>query len=313
MQTTSLGMTNREVSVTVLGTGRMGTPIAVNLLAAGFPVSAWNRTRSKAQRLADNGARVARTPAEAASAADVVLTMLADGDAASDAMTSPEGALATLAPGSVWVQMGTIGIEWSERLAVLAEQRGIVFVDSPVLGSDGPAREAQLIVLASGPDAARTRVQPIFDAIGRRTMWLGPAGNGTKLKLAVNNWLVSQVEAAAETLALAEVLDLDPHLLVDAIADSPLASPYAVGKAKAMLAGDFAPGFPLRHAFKDATLAIGAASDRHLRLPLIDAVARRWLDAIEAGHGDQDVSSAFVQAQRRSPVEEAASNGGWSS
>jgi 3-hydroxyisobutyrate dehydrogenase len=186
-------------------------------------------------------------------------------------------------------------------------------VDAPVMGSDGPAREAQLVVLASGPNAVRLRVQPIFDVIGRRTMWVGPAGNGMKLKLAVNNWLVTQVEAAAETLALAEVLGLDPSLLVDAVADSALASPFAVAKAHAMLAGDFAPGFAIRDAFKDATLAIGAASDRHLKLPLTDAVARRWLDVIEAGHGDQDVSAAFVQAQRRPPIKEAASNGGWSS
>jgi 3-hydroxyisobutyrate dehydrogenase len=291
----------------------MGTAIARNLLFAGFPVSVWNRTRSKAEPLADRGARVAATPADAASAADVVLTMLTDGDAVSDAMTLPDGAMTWLAPGSVWVQMGTIGIEWSERLAALADERGIAFVDAPVMGSDGPARKAQLIVLASGSDAALPRVQPIFDAIGRRTIWLGPAGNGTKFKLAANNWLVTQVEAVAETLALAERLGLDPHLLVDVVAGSPIASPYAIGKAKAMLAGDFLPGFTLRNAFKDTTLAIGAARDRHLELPLSDAVAQRWLDAIEAGHGDQDVSSAFVQALRRPPVKQAASNGGWSS
>jgi 3-hydroxyisobutyrate dehydrogenase len=300
-------------TVAVLGTGRMGAPIARNLLAAGFPVSAWNRTRAKAQPLAAKGARVADTPAEAVSAAEVVLTMLADGNAAADTMTSPGSALATLAPGSVWVQMGTIGIEWSERLAALAAERGIVFVDAPVMGSDMPARDAELIVLASGPAMSLQRVQPIFDAIGRRTIWLGPAANGTKFKLAANNWLVGQVEAVAETLALTERLGLDPHLLVDVVADSPVGSSYAVGKANAMLAGHFSPGFTLRDAFKDTTLAIGAARDRHLEMPLSNAVAQRWLDAIEAGHGDQDVTSAFVQALRRAPVKQGASNGGWPS
>jgi 3-hydroxyisobutyrate dehydrogenase len=286
-------------TVAVLGTGTMGAPIAANLLAAGFPVSVWNRTRSRAQPLTDKGARLADTPADAAAAADIVLTMLADGDAALHTMISPEGALAAMAPGSVWVQMGTIGVEWSERLSEVAGRHGLIFVDAPVLGSDGPAWEGQLVVLASGPDAARKRVQPLFDTIGRRTLWLEPAGNGMRLKVSLNNWLVTQVEAAAETLALVETLGLDPHLLVDLMDDGPLGSPYAVAKANAMLARDFTPGFPLRLAFKDAGLALTAARDRELELPLTDAVTRRWADAIAAGHGDEDVSSAFVQAQRR--------------
>jgi 3-hydroxyisobutyrate dehydrogenase len=298
-------------TVAVLGTGTMGAPIAANLLAAGFPVSVWNRTRSKAQALADKGARVAPTPAEAAVAADIVLTMLADGDATSHTMASSEGALATLAPGSVWVQMGTIGLEWCGRMAELAGRHGIVFVDAPVTGSDGPARQGDLVVLASGPDAARERVQPVFDAIGRRTMWLGPTGNGMRLKLALNNWLVTQVEAAAETLALTEALGLDPKLALDAIADGPVGSPFAVAKGNAMLARDFAPGFPLRHALKDAMLALSAARDRDLELPLTDALARRWQKGVVAGHGDQDVSSAFVEAERRRPAPRvAASDGG---
>jgi 3-hydroxyisobutyrate dehydrogenase len=274
-------------------------------------VSVWNRTRSKAQPLADRGARLASTPADAAKEADVVLTMLADGDAASHAMASPDGALATLAPGSVWVQMGTIGLEWSERLAELAGERGLVFVDAPVSGSDGPAWEGQLVVLASGPDAARERVEPIFDAIGQRTLWLGPAGNGTRLKVVLNNLLVTQVEAAAESLALTEALGLDPQLLVDAIADGPLGSPFALAKLNAMLARDFAPGFPFRHALKDAGLALSAAHDLHLELPLTDALARRWQEGVAAGHGDEDVSSAFVAAEQQwQASRHAASDGG---
>lgn len=299
-------------TVAVLGTGTMGAPIAANLLAAGFPVAVWNRTQSKAQPLADKGARLAPTPTEAVESADVVLTMLADGEAASDTMAGPGGALAALSPDSVWIQMGTIGLEWSGRLAELASKNGIAFVDAPVTGSDGPARDAQLVVLASGPDDARERVQPIFDAIGRRTLWLGPAGYGTRLKLALNNWLVTQVETAAETLALTEALGMDPHLLVDAVADSPLGSTFAVAKANSMLARDFVPGFPLRHALKDALLALSAARDQGLELPLTDALVQRWEEGIVAGHGDQDVSSAFVEAERRWLDSRAAASSGGS-
>lgn len=185
-------MSGPHPSVAVLGAGTMGGPIAANLLAAGFPVSVWNPMRAKVQPLGTDGARHARTPADAAAAADIALTVLDDGYEVSQTMTSSEGALATLAPGSVWVQIGTIGIEWSERLAMLASRRSVLFVDAPVMGSDGLARDAQLIVLPSGPEEARPRVQPIFDAIGRCTRWLGPAGNGMRVKLALNDWHVTR-------------------------------------------------------------------------------------------------------------------------
>jgi 3-hydroxyisobutyrate dehydrogenase len=116
------------------------------------------------------------------------------------------------------------------------------------------------------------------------------------MKLVLNNWLVAQVEAAAETIALAEALGLDPHLFPEAIDGAPLGSPYAVAKARAMIAGDYQPGFPLRLAFKDAGLSLDAARDRHLDLPLTTALAARWQQAIANGHQDQDVSSVFTEA-----------------
>jgi 3-hydroxyisobutyrate dehydrogenase len=145
-------------AIAVLGTGRMGAPIARNLLAAGFEVSVWNRTANRAAPLAADGARLATSPAEAAKGADVVLTMLTDGDAVVDAMTGREGALASLRPGSAWIQMATIGDEWTERLATLADEHRLEFVDAPVSGSDGPARDAELVVLASGPERVRARL-----------------------------------------------------------------------------------------------------------------------------------------------------------
>jgi 3-hydroxyisobutyrate dehydrogenase len=140
-------------------------------------------------------------------------------------------------------------------------------------------------------------VQAIFDAIGRETLWLGPTGQGTRMKLVLNNWLVAQVEAVAETLALTQALGLDPHLFPRAIDDAPLGSPYAVAKARAMISGDFTPGFALRLAFKDATLALDAAQDLGLSLPLTAALAPRWRQAIADGHANDDVSSVFAEAR----------------
>lgn len=285
-----------QQAIAVLGTGRMGAPIAHNLLAAGFQVSAWNRTAERAAPLAADGARLGSSPAEAAEGADVVLTMLADGDAVSDAMSGPQGALEALRPESVWIQMATVGDAWTERLATLAGEHNVEFVDAPVSGSDGPAREAQLVVLASGPEKVQARMEPIFDVLGRKTLWVGPAGNGTRLKLVLNDWLASLTEGMAETMALTEALGLDPQVFIEAIDDGPLGSPYAETKARLALAGKLDPGFALRLAYKDVGLALDAARDRNLELPITEAIARRWKQAMADGHADEDVAAVIAVA-----------------
>jgi 3-hydroxyisobutyrate dehydrogenase len=289
--------TQTRLRVAQLGTGRMGAPMANNLLRAGFPVTVWNRSPEAAAPLVEAGATLASSPADAVRDADVVITMVTDGDAVSQTMNGPNGALETLSPGSVWIQMGTIGVEWTDRAAALAAARDIEFMDAPVSGSDGPAREGSLIVLASGSEEARTRVQPIFDAVGRKTLWLGPAGHGSRLKLVLNNWLAAQIEGLAETIALTQALGLDSHLFVEAIDGEPLGSPYAVLKARAMIASDYAPGFALRLGLKDVGLALDEAREHNVELPIASAVARRFEKAMADGHADDDVSSVFAEAQ----------------
>jgi 3-hydroxyisobutyrate dehydrogenase len=277
--------------VAVLGTGRMGAPIARNLLAAGFSVTVWNRTAARAQALVDDGAQAAETPAAAAGGADVLITMLSDGPATDRAVSGPDGALSTLRPGSIWVQMGTIGLDWTEQLGELARAKGVEFVDAPVSGSDGPARDGKLVILASGDDRLRARLEPIFAVLGRRTMWLGAAGSGSALKLVLNGWLASITEAAAESVALATALGLDPRVFVETLADLPLGSPYALTKADAMIAGSFTPGFALKWAQKDVELAAFAASQRDLSLPVLESVEARWGEVVAAGAGEEDVAS----------------------
>ena len=276
----------------------MGTPIARRLLDAGLSVRVWNRTQARAQPLAADGANVTKSPSEAAAGAGVVLTMLSDGEAVEQAMLGPAGALGAMHAGAVWLQMSTIGPRWTDRFAALAHRHDIELVDAPVSGSDGPARAGELIVLGSGSDRARERLQPLLDAIGRRTLWLGPAGAGSRLKLVVNNWLVCLVEAAAETLALADGLGLDEQLFLDAIGDGPLAAPYAVTKLRAMIEGDYAPGFPLRHALKDVLLTLSAASAADIDLPLTATLAQRWRRVADGGHAEQDVAVVLAGLSR---------------
>jgi 3-hydroxyisobutyrate dehydrogenase len=281
--------------VAFLGTGRMGAPMAANLARGGFDVRVWNRTVSRAKALAPDGAVVATSPAQAVRGATIVITMLADGPATEQAATGPDGFL-TAGPGVIWVQMGTVGIEWAARLADIAAPRGVVFVDAPVSGSEGPARAGQLTILASGPDQVRDVLAPVFGVLGRATVWLGPAGHGTRAKLVLNNWLADLTETTAENLSFARRLGLDPAQIVDLLQSSPLGAPYAVQKARVMLAGDFSPTFALKHALKDAELAAQAAQASGTTLTLTGALLPRWRDTATSGHADDDLAAVYLTA-----------------
>src|SRR6476646_7914176 len=173
-------------TIAALGTGVMGAPMARNLARAGHDVRAWNRSPEKAAALADDGVDVRDDAAAAAAGADVVLTMLADADAVLDVARR-----ARLAKGQIWWQASTIGIDGTEQCAALAQETGATLVDAPVLGTRIPAEDGKLVILASGPDAALDACAPLFDAVGQRTMRIGPAGTATRLKLAVNPWVLA--------------------------------------------------------------------------------------------------------------------------
>jgi 3-hydroxyisobutyrate dehydrogenase len=279
-------------TVAFLGTGIMGAPMARNIARAGMPVRAWNRTRAKAEPLGDDGIEVVDSPADAVGGADVVVTMLADGDAVAATM---EAALGAMDDDAVWAQMSTVGLDAAERLSGMASERGVAYVDAPVLGTRQPAEEGKLVVLAAGPRDALERCRPVFDAVGAKTIELGETGQGTRLKLVVNTWVVGIVENLAETIALARALDLDPGLFFAAIEGGGLDLPYAHLKGQLMVEEKFEPpAFPLRLALKDAKLIVDAARKTGLELPLVEAVRAQFERAAEAGHGDEDLAAAYA-------------------
>ena len=283
----------RNPVVAVLGTGIMGAGMARSLLRAGLPVQAWNRTRSKAEALAGHGAKVAATPAEAVAGADVVLTMLSDGQAVRETITA---AAPGLHEGQAWLQASTIGPAATTELALEAKRLGVAFVDAPVLGTKQPAEQGQLMVLAAGPESVRDRVEPVLDAIGRRTMWLdrdGATATASRLKLVLNSWVLSVTTGVAEALSLAEGLGLDPKLFVDAVSGGGLDMPYLHNKSDVIIAGDFTPSFTVTMAGKDASLIVDAARNAGLRLPGAAAVADRFRRAAELGHGGEDMAASY--------------------
>lgn len=288
----------RDITVAVLGAGgTMGLPMARNLARAGMRVTAWNRTREKAAPLAAEGAEVLDTPALAAAGADFVITMLADAGAVTAAMDGEHGALAAMHAGATWAQMSTIGEGGTDACARLAAGR-VLFADAPVLGTRQPAEQGTLVILGSGPDKARELLRPLFDVLGGKVIWAGDAGAGTRLKLIANSWVLSVVEATAETIALAEGLELDPALFLDAVAGGALDLPYLRMKAAAITARDFDPAFALRLAAKDAALAEEAAARRGMDLPLLTAIRAR-MAAGATRHGDLDFSATYLTSAPR--------------
>ncbi len=277
--------------VAVLGTGIMGSAMARNLIVAGLRPKVWDRSQSATAQLSAAGAQAAASPAEAVSDAEVVITMLPNADAINSVIFA-DGVTDAFSQGAVWAQMGTIGVtattDFATRLAQLRPD--MMFVDAPVSGSKGPAEAGQLLILASGPDSAQAMVRPAFDAIGRKAVWLGDTGQGSRMKLAVNAYLSILIEAVAEALELAERFGIDAAKLDEAIEGVPLDAPIADAKLHKMQHGDFTPEFPLEWALKDVDLAIAEVGGAGL--PLLASLSRQWRAAVEAGHGRQDISAA---------------------
>jgi len=264
----------------------MGRGMARNIVGAGIPLTVWNRSPEKT---ADLGADVAESPEDAVRGAGVVITVLSDAPVVESVIRE-----ASPARGTVWLQQATVGIDGCDALARVAEELGLVYVDAPVLGTKGPAEAGQLTVLASGPDEARDAVAPILDAIGARTVWLGPAGQGSRLKLVANAWVLTVVEGVAESLALAKALGLDPQQFLDVVKGGAVDAPYVQLKGAAMLSGDLEAQFPLWGAAKDARLIQEAGRLAGVDLAMITAARRHFERAMAAGHGELDMAATYL-------------------
>lgn len=253
--------------VTVLGTGTMGAGMVRSLRRAEIPVRVWNRSIGKAQALTDSGAEVFDSPAEAARGADVVLTMLMDADSAIEVMHR-----ASPAAGITWMQCSTVGVEGVDAIIATARELDLVLVDCPVQGTRVPAETGKLVLLASGPDESRWRLAPVFDAVGAKTLWLGEAGAGSRLKLATNAWVLMLTSGVAQSIALARGLGVDPKDFFAAIDGGSLDSPYARVKGANMMDDDYPVNFALPGAVKDAGLIRVALQSTGVADRLIAAV-----------------------------------------
>jgi len=281
-----------------LGLGTMGRAMATSALRAGIPTMVWNREPEATRNVAELGAEVAETAAEAARRADIVVTMVTDADAVIS-IARDQGMLAALAPGTIWVQMSTIGVEGIQRVAALvdADRPDVTLLDAPVSGSKVPAEQGQLTIFASGPEEARSRVDPLFEALGQRTIWVGAVGAGSRLKLVNNTWLAFTSEAVVSSIALARRLGLGTETVIDALDGGPLVSPWQAAKLQRIAKDDFSAQFALSLALKDVRLALQAAGDD--RFAALACLANEWQQAVDQGLGDQDLTAVTLALQRQ--------------
>ena len=288
-----------QTKVALLGLGLMGSGMAGRLLDAGYALSIWNRNPDKTQALAGRGARVAKSPREAAAGAAVVISMLADVPVCRDVWLGRGEALVDAAPGTVLVESSTVTVEWIEELNRAAKEHGCELVDAPVTGSKAQANGGQLLFLAGGQASTLHKINPILKSMGRDVVHVGPIGSGARLKL-INNFLSgSQAAALAEALSLIERSGLDREKALGVLTEGAPGSPLVKLLSGRMTQRQYEPQFLLRLMAKDLRYAVSEAEHQDLDLDMGRAALRVFEHAISAGLGDDDMSAVVEQFRVR--------------
>ncbi|KMS53181.1 dehydrogenase [Sphingobium cupriresistens LL01] len=287
---------NRKVAV--LGLGIMGSGMARRLIAAGFEVAVWNRSREKAEALGAAGARIAETPANAASGASIVVAMLANDDVSRTVWTGDDGALAVMDRDAIAIESSTLTSDWVLELTRDAVAHGVRFIEAPVTGSRDQAAQGILRFLVGGDADAIDAARPAFDAMGSALVHLGPVGSAATVKLA-NNYLCGvQAASLAEAIALFERRGLDMEQAMSILFDGAPASPMVKGVGRRMLDRDYAPHFLVPLMAKDLGYAAQALADAGIPSAIAQAARQRFAEADAAGEGERDIAAIVEQLRK---------------
>ena len=290
----SLASTPRKIGL--VGLGLMGRPMGMNLLKAGHSLTVWNRTESRAQELVAAGAKLAKTPREAAAEAEILLTMVSDPPALEEVLWGHEGkndgALGGLRAGSIYIDSSTISPALVRKIAAACAERQVRFLDAPVTGGDWGAREGNLVFMIGGDATTLKEVEPILGVMGKKWFHLGPNGAGQTIKLAMNGILALEVGAMAEALALVTRAGLRGEQLVEVMQASMARSGVLDVKSPLMVKGEYKPSFPLRLMHKDLGLMLDLANQLGVALPA--TAAAREVYSYVKGEAKEDVDYSAV-------------------
>ncbi|TNE95697.1 MAG: NAD(P)-dependent oxidoreductase [Gammaproteobacteria bacterium] len=287
-------MTSTLPRIAFLGIGLMGAPMTRNLLNAGFPMTLWNRTQSKCEPFAGE-ATIADTPADAAKGADVVITMLENGQVVDDVLVA-QGALDALEPGALLIDMSSVQPSVARRHAALAQERGAGYVDAPVSGGTLGAAEARLSIMAGGSEKDIETASPVFEVLGKCTR-IGPVGAGQLAKLANQAIVGITIGAVSEALLLAARGGADPAAVREALMGGFAGSRILELHGQRMIDREFAPGAPARIQLKDMRMILDEARAEGLTLPLAQQTHNEYLSLIANGHSDVDHSGLLLELE----------------
>lgn len=295
-----------DVNLGFIGIGYMGGPIAKRLLHAGFALTAYDRTRSKAEELVPYGGAVAGDLAAAASSSDVLLSCLANDDAVLSVHLGPQGTLSNLRPGSLLIEMSTVSPKTAKRIAEQASDHGIPVLDVTISGSTPAAEQGALVLFGGGDESCFQAAESIFRAIARSYFYMGPNGSGATMKLVVNALLGIGMQAIAEAVALGEKAGLERNGLLRVLSQTAVVSPAHVGKLQRAINGDYGPQFPLRLMNKDFGLILRLAAAVGARMPAAEAAFQ--INAARLAYGrEEDFSSVILEMEKQDdllPIQE---------
>ena len=294
-------------AVAILGLGIMGSGMARRLLSAHFPLTVYNRGQDKSRTFVGTAAFLAATPREAASRAQIVLSMIADDNASRNVWLGEDGALAGVSPGSVLIESSTLSLDWVHELAGKAANRSCTFLDAPVVGTKPHAESGELRFMVGGSIEAVQTAQPVFSVLGREVVYLGATGSGAFMKL-VNNFICGvQAASFAEALAMIDAAGLDRAEAIPIITEGAPGSGIIRRMVDRMASNDFTPNFALRWMAKDLTYAVRVASERGLSLQTAAVALSIFQGAVADGYGDEDFAAVTKSSELRKDVHHSPS------
>jgi 3-hydroxyisobutyrate dehydrogenase-like beta-hydroxyacid dehydrogenase len=276
-----------------IGLGLMGKPMALNLVRAGFTVTVWNRTASRAEEVVAAGAKLAKSPRELAADCDLLITIVSDPPALEEVLWGADGAMQSLRRGSIYIDSSTVSPDLARKIATACGERGVHFLDAPVTGGDWGAKKGELIFMAGGEAASLVNAEPVLKVLGKKWFHLGENGAGQTIKLAMNLILALQVDALAEALALVTAAGLQGEKLVEVLQSSMARSGVLDVKSQNLLKGEYIPSFPLRLMHKDMKLALELAKQISVDLPAATAAYKTYSKVKDEAKEDLDYSAVM--------------------
>jgi len=281
-----------------IGLGVMGKPMAINLLRAGYPLTVWNRTRSKMDELIAMGANGANSPREVAERSDVVITMVSDSPDVEEVILGPNGVIHGARPGLIVIDMSTISPKVTRKISEELAKKGVRMLDAPVSGGEKGAKEATLSIMVGGPRDVFEECLPIFEVLGKKITYMGPSGMGQTAKLCNQVICALNIQAVCEGLMLGAKAGLDVRKLLEAVSAGAASSWMLVNLGPKMIERDFKPGFKIRHQQKDLRLALELAAELGLPLPGTALVHQILRIAEAEGLGEEGTQAAIIAMER---------------